>query len=326
MGLILIICLWLDLAVIFLINLLAFFLLNYFKTRIVKVDSFINVKVGLVAIPLLVISITGSTLIFKIFYNEFGSYLWLPIINNEIKIAETEYGNLVLEEEVDRVTGARGGINLKLTLYLVSNNEKKEIEFTTNNIYYVPPNSFILEDRRKDKNRKHPKQQLYNLYLNPKEFTPNEFNAIGKTISQHILEIDKKLNIPREPLKFFEARYGRIPHISKIAYLDRNILPKKYTCGDGTIISINDQGYTIITFYDYVQLKNGHKFRECSLGNLTENGTHMLIRSGIENYKFDQKNEKLELFTTIISSCYNAEKTDFLEEYEFSQDKTKNGN
>ena len=286
----------------------------------VKKENYLNSIIICISLPVLIISLAISAYIFKIFYHEFGSYIWLPLIKNEIKLAETSFGNLVFFEEIDRVTGAAGGIKGKNSIYLISNNRKDEIELTNESIYQEPEILILLKDRRNNDPQKKTLLNGFTLFIDPNLFSLQEYKEIGEIISNNIDKIDQELKMPRRPVRFFNGYPGRQPHITRICYIDKKSLNREYFCAGGTTIKVYSNGASRVFFSKETKRTNGAKLKDYILGNLKNNGRHMYVWYNIENFNVTKELNKLTMFDTVIENCYDNKNRNFFNEYTFEQE------
>jgi hypothetical protein len=326
MGLILIICLFLNLAVIYLFNFLLFKCLIFVKERVFNKNSILNLPVLLIALPTICFSIVGSYFIFYQFfyagYAGFGSYIWLPLIHNEIVLTKTPKGTLILLEEVDRSMGAAGGYRSNYRLQYNTVTDKREIEITTSSIYKSSESTVLLRENNLANQSIPSRGSGYNIYVNPANFTAEEFKEISTALKSNLLQIDNLLQKPREPINKAIQRIGTHPRIDKIYFTNRDSLSRNFKCSNGSTINVRPNGSVRVFFGNEVRRKNGAVLKDYLLGSITENGAHLKAWHNIESFGVDKK--KLAMFNTVLNSCYDEKNSNFLSEYTFSQEVIKN--
>jgi hypothetical protein len=334
MGMIILVVLGLNIGAILLLNCFLYWILNLFRKNISDNDSFFQIPTIFFTIPTIILSIIGS---FLIFYHYFyagsvglGMAIWAPIIRNEIELGKIDSGTIILAEEIDRATGARGGLDIDFKLFLITPDQKKEIGLYQSSIYRNPTQYFSLRnnDTLFENGRQKPDSD-YNLFIDPNIFAISEYYSVVKYLRDNIDSIDEKLKNDRfrtyKKLAnyYSQNRFNRrnpkdpFPKFDNVYYFDRQLLNRTFTC-DNAKITISLNGGVWIFFNNEVKRENGAILKNYPLGNIVNNGKHLLAWHNIKNFTVDSK--KMTLFNTIVESCYDQNSADFFKEYTFSQE------
>lgn len=333
MGIIFLLILGLNILGILIINFFCYWVLNQSRIYLFKTKNIFQLPTLFLTIPIFIISISGS---FYIFYQYFyagsvgiGMAFFAPIIKNEIELGNLGAGKIVLREEINRATGARGGLDIVPRLFYVIFDSEKEIEIHQYPIYKNP--EIYISLRKNDQyylNGLRKPDSDYNIFIDPNKFTFAEYSSIINFLEKNIEAIDlalrndryysyKKLN------SYFAGTKLRIknsvkpfPNFDNVYYCNKDSLNRTYICSNSEI-KINYHGSAEIIFKNQVKRKNGTILKSYPLGVLTDNGKHILVKDTIENFKLE--NNKMYLFDSVVESCHDQSNFDLFSEYTFSQ-------
>ncbi len=236
MGLIVIVCMGFFFAVTAIVVLAYIFVIHTTFTKS-------NIKLCGKMIIILFSSIL-TVYLFSVLYDFYSNntemivlrgYLGLaPKFSESLKINKDDYC-LIYKRNTDYNTGSRGGLNIYDNLILVHDENKKEIEiFISKNIY----TAYLDKSRHVDLKNEYGKEKYYiNLFVDPKKFTTKEFELIEKMLvnnSERFEQVfDHSYSLTSKPRYHF---------LSKIYFLNRASLKRRFVCKNDVIIHLIENG------------------------------------------------------------------------------------
>lgn len=320
MGIIIIFFLLLNALAIGLLNGFLYFSVWYIKQKYFSNKGFFKFPVLLITLPTLCLSVLGSCFIFyEFFWNGYvgigTSFIWIPKVKYEIVLAKTSVGRVMFQEERGGWMTGGGSIRVMQKIIFSTKTSNRDMNLSRSYIYKLPEmTSFLREENTENNQMRH---SGYSFFLNPDLFEPEEFYEISDALKREIDKIDDVLAKPREPVTVSPRQSGPHPKLTKVCYIDIGALKRNFTCSDGSVIQVSPSGGVRVKFARNATRKNGASLDDYPLGSIRDEGKHLKVSHSVENFSTAEK--KLTMFDTVMYSCYDEQKRDFLNEYTFSQ-------